>query len=191
MYRVQMTGGAEWYLDVDLTQADGPLAAHYGDLSDVMYADDKGWRTTPYRVADAGHDARRAAELTWRYHYPDAAESADQVAGVEPVACECWACPTHDDDPTHYDAGPLCGLCADWTTDRDSGEVVCARATGGWQRCHVCRSEIDWGRIQHGDPGSGSPALIVGSCDCGDAWTETERGNWGHYEYDASAAEVV
>jgi len=97
--------------------------------------------------------------------------------------CQCTGCSCDAEATTTDDQGiPVCDECASYCIDED-GEVICSRLTDGFSRCHVCHQEIEWGSTQTGNPGSGAASVRLGSCDCGDAWTDTERGTWGHYAY--------
>ncbi len=63
-------------------------------------------------------------------------------------------------------------------------EVVCARQTDNFTRCHVCGGNIRWGSIQTGATGSGEPNYRTGACGCGEStWRDEDRGGWGHYSY--------
>lgn len=76
----------------------------------------------------------------------------------------------------------VCDECSIYLVD-DDGEVICSKVTNGFSICHICHEIIKWGCIQTGNPGSGSPNYIEGSCKCGDSWLEECRGNWGYYSY--------
>lgn len=101
--------------------------------------------------------------------------------------CECGSPAVMTDDAGE----PVCAECATFICT-DDGEVICARQTESFTRCHVCREEIRWGRIETSGSGTGSPNYCRGSCACGDgAWRHEDRGGWGHYSYDGTLGRVA
>ncbi len=94
--------------------------------------------------------------------------------------CECL-CDCTEPAVTTDDGGtPVCDECetAVWTED---GDVICARQTKNFERCHVCGDKIDWGCIETHSPGTANSR--TGTCGCGDAWLDEDKGGWGHYSY--------
>jgi len=96
--------------------------------------------------------------------------------------CQCNSCGCTEPATTTDDSSvPVCEACAEYTVDAN-GDTVCSRQTADFRTCHVCGREIDWGGISTaGRPGT--PNHRVGTCGCGDAWLDEDRGGWGHYSY--------
>ena len=95
-----------------------------------------------------------------------------QVCGC---GCGCDEPATHQDESVY-----LCDTCGDYTYD-DEGTCRCARQTEQWTMCPDCGEEIAWGGIQTHGPGASNDR--TGTCGCGDAWLDEDRGGWGHYSY--------
>jgi hypothetical protein len=107
-----------------------------------------------------------------------AAASCGRMEGWPTCGCLCEC---GQPAVTADDSGcPVCGECESATVTED-GDVICARKTENFARCHVCDDKIEWGRIETHSPGAANSRS--GSCGCGDAWLDEDKGGWGHYSY--------
>lgn len=99
------------------------------------------------------------------------------------VTCGCTGCGCTEPAETIDDGGvETCEECADYIVDLE-GDVICAKRTDGFTRCHVCEAPIEWGNIRN-DRGPWAYNYRQGDCECGEgAWVDEERGTWGHYAY--------
>lgn len=78
IYRVTLTDGQQFLMSANLIQAADPISVNFFD-------NEEDWQSTPFQVADARHNAMRAAELVAEYFAagPDACTEVETVERID------------------------------------------------------------------------------------------------------------
>lgn len=97
------------------------------------------------------------------------------------IQCTCECGCQNEATTTDDNGNDVCEDCSEYKYDDEDGTFIGCGSSGLGTTCHVCKEPINWGGIETHQ--SGQPNSREGECACGCAWTDEQRGNWGHYKY--------